>query len=44
MLGPTKATDSIPSGDNSALAAHGIDGAHGDAHGDTCNTRRSGNL
>ncbi|RVW73591.1 hypothetical protein CK203_055131 [Vitis vinifera] len=44
MLGPTKTTVSVPSSDNSALAACGVDGALGDAHGDTHNTRRSGNL
>ncbi|KAL6344335.1 hypothetical protein AAG906_037913 [Vitis piasezkii] len=42
MLSPTKTTISVPSSDNSALAARGVDGAHGDAHGDTHNTRRSG--
>ena len=44
MLSPTKTTVLVPSGDNSNLAARGFDEAHGDARGDTHNTRRSGNL
>ncbi|RVW27267.1 hypothetical protein CK203_103096 [Vitis vinifera] len=42
MLSPTKTTVLVPSGDNSNLAARGFDEAHGDARGDTHNTRRSG--
>ena len=37
MLSPTKATISVPAGDNFALATHGVDGVHEDARGDTRN-------
>ncbi|RVW30784.1 hypothetical protein CK203_077115 [Vitis vinifera] len=30
MLGPTKTTVSVPSGDNSAIPVHGVDAARGD--------------
>ena len=35
MLGPTKTTVSVPSGDNSAIPVHGVDAARGDVRGDT---------